>query len=149
VNRPGPDVVFFELQTALNPPDGDAFHASPLRFGAGRRSHTVRVYDLTMTSPEALKLASFFLYRFKAPVASLAGLEAGECVRMPRKSNFHALAVGIDLSDLGFAEGEGVDGLFFQDAQDDDHQVDPVLIAGLPEERLGEDAKAGAGPRVH
>lgn len=132
VNRPGPDVVCFELQTALNPPDGDAFHVSPLEFRAGRRSHTVRAFDLTLTSPEALKLAGLFPYRFQTPIAAPAGLEAGSCVRTPRKGNFQALAVGIDLSDLGFQDGERVDGLFFQDAQDDEHRVDPVLIAGLP-----------------
>ena len=151
VNRPGPDVVFFELQTALNPPDGDAFHVSPLQFRAGRRSHTVRAYDLTMTSPEALRLAGFFLFRLQTPVDSLEGLDSAGWVRMPKKSNFHALVVGIDLSDLGFLESEQVDGLFFQDAQDDDHLVDPVLIAGLPEPRPGEpershDRKRPLGP---
>jgi hypothetical protein len=147
VNRPGPDVVFFELQTALNPPDGDAFHVSPLEFRAGRRSFTVRTFDLTMTSPEALKLAPFFLYRFPAPVVSLVGMETEECVRLPKKSSFHALAVGIDLSNLGFRDGERVDGLFFQDAQDDDHQVDPVLIAGLPDTRHGESELPNARER--
>ena len=84
VNGPGPDVVFFELQTALNPPDGDAFHVSPLRFGAGRRSLTVLAYDLTMTSPEALRLSPFDLYRSGGPVGSRAALEAADCERMPQ-----------------------------------------------------------------
>ena len=47
---------------------------------------------------------------------------------------FRGLAVGIDLSDLGYARGEFVEGLFIQDALDDGHYVDPVFIAGLPEE---------------
>lgn len=133
VNGPGPDVVFFELQTALNPPDGDAFHVSPLEFRPGRRSLTVSAYDLTMTSPEALKLAGFYPYRFPTPVVGLADLESADCLRTARLARFQALAVGIDLSDLGFHDGERVEGLFFQDAEDNDSRVDPVFIAGLPE----------------
>jgi hypothetical protein len=45
---------------------------------------------------------------------------------------FRGLAVGIDLSDLGYTAGETVEGLFFQDALDDKHYVDPVFIGGLP-----------------
>ncbi|MEX0820272.1 MAG: hypothetical protein WD070_11795 [Pirellulaceae bacterium] len=33
---------------------------------------------------------------------------------------------------LGYDEGETVDGLFIQDALDDDHIVDPVFMGGLP-----------------
>ncbi len=131
-NGPGPDVVFFELQTVLNPPDGDAFHVSPLKFDAGRKSLTIHAYDLTLTSPEALKLAGFNLYRFDQAVASLAELQTAECVRTPVRLNFQVLAVGIDLSDLGYTAGEEVDGLFFQDAEDDEQRVDPVFIGGLP-----------------
>ncbi len=132
VNGPGPDVVFFELQTFSNPLDGDAFHVSPLEFAPGRKSHTVRVYDLTMTSRESLRLAPFSLYRYSRPIGLLAELSSATSVRASPGTRFHALAVGIDLSDLGFAEGEQVAGLFFQDAGDDDHLVDPVFIGGLP-----------------
>jgi hypothetical protein len=47
-------------------------------------------------------------------------------------TDFHALAVGIDLSDLGYADGDRVEGLFFQDCNGTGLVVDPVLIAGLP-----------------
>jgi len=43
-----------------------------------------------------------------------------------------ALAVGIDLSDLGIPEGETVEGLFIQDILDDKDFLDPVFIGGLP-----------------
>jgi len=131
-NGPGPDVVFFELQTVLNPPDGDAFHVSPLKFDARLKSFTIDAYDLTLSSPESLKLASFSIYRFDQAIVSLAKLQTAKCVRSPVQLSFQALAVGIDLSDLGYAAGEEVDGLFFQDAQDDDQLVDPVFIGGLP-----------------
>lgn len=133
VNRPGPDVILMEVQTFSNPLDGDAFHVSPLKFAPGRKSHTIRRYDLTMNSPEALRLASFSLYRYSQPIASLEELHTATHVRANAGPRFHLLAVGIDLSDLGFAEGEQVEGLFFQDAEDDAHRVDPVFIAGFPE----------------
>lgn len=132
VNGPGPDVVFFDLQTFSNPPDGDAFHVSPLKFREGLRSHTIRVYDLTMESPAALELEEFQIHMFKEPVTSLSMLEEAECTARSAGMKFRGLAVGIDLSDLGYDEGETVDGLFIQDALDDDHIVDPVFIGGLP-----------------
>ena len=132
VNGPGPDVVVMELQTISNPHQGDAFHVSPLSFAGGRRSHTVTNYDLTLTSPEAHKLARFQLYRFDRPIHTLEELERAEAFGTPSGLNFRALAVGIDLSDLGFTEGEAVSGLFFQDANDDLHVVDPVIVCGLP-----------------
>jgi FecR protein len=131
-NGPGPDVVLFELQTYSNPPNGDAFHVSPLEFGANSKSHTIRVYDLTLASPEALKLTNFYTHNFAHAVTSLAELQSTECVRAPARLNFHVLAVGIDLSDLGYVAGESIDGLFFQDAMDDRNFIDPVFIAGLP-----------------
>ncbi len=132
VNGPGPDVVFFELQTFSNPLNGDAYHVSPLEFGPGRKSLTVGTYDLTMNSPEALRLARFSLYRYSQSISSLDELLTASSVRAAPGTRFHALAVGIDLSNLGFAEGEQVEGLFFQDANDDEHRVDPVFIGGLP-----------------
>ncbi len=47
------------------------------------------------------------------------------------------MAVGIDLSDLRYADGAAVDGLFFQD---DLHAVALVFIAGLPSDEV-EDTK--------
>jgi hypothetical protein len=133
VNGPGADVVLFDLQTFANPPDGDAFHVSPLAFRDGLRSHTVRKYDLTMESPEARDLTNFHVHFFKEAVDSVGRLESLECTPQQQVIQFRGLAVGIDLSDLGYAEGESVEGLFFQDALDDAHRVDPVFIGGLPE----------------
>lgn len=136
VNGPGPDVVFFELQTYSNPPDGDAFHVSPMTFENGRRSLTVHTYDLTLVSPEALTLNHFYVYQFAAPVGSLQELEELTCIRTRVRTGFRALAVGIDLSNLGYAKDESVQELFFQDANDDEKNiVDPVFIAGLPGSR--------------
>ena len=132
VNGPGPDVIFFELQSIGYPPEGDAFHVSPLQFRDGLRSHTIQVYDLTLESPEALRVATFHIHMFKGPVDSLEDLETREHASRHGGSKFRGLAVGIDLSDLGYANGERVEGLFIQDAMDDQHNVDPVFIAGLP-----------------
>ncbi len=131
-NGSGADIVFFDLQTFTNPPDGDAFHVSPLQFRDGLKSHTIRVYDLTTESPGARDLTSFHVHMFADAADSLAKLESLECSPRKQVIKFSGLAVGIDLSDLGYAAGEKVDGLFIQDALDDKHYVDPVFIAGLP-----------------
>lgn len=133
VNDPGADIVFFDLQTFGNPPDGDAFHVSPLKFREGLKSHTVKTYDLTMESPEAQVLTNFHVHFFATAVESLSKLNAIDYSSQKQSNKFRGLAVGIDLSDMGYAAGETVEGLFIQDALDDGHRVDPVFIAGLPE----------------
>ncbi|HCS54420.1 FecR domain-containing protein [Rubinisphaera sp.] len=132
MNMPGPDIVFFDLQTLGNPPDGDAFHVSPLKFKEGLKSHTIRIYDLTLESPAALELQRFQIHIFEEHVKSLEMLETASCASRFAGTKFRGLAVGIDLSDLGYENGESVDGLFIQDAKDDGHNVDPVFIGGLP-----------------
>ena len=131
-NGPGDDVVFFDLQTFGNPPDGDAFHVSPVHFRDGLKSHTIRIYDLTMESPGARELANFYVHMFREKASSLETLKALESSPSRQVIRFRGLAVGIDLSDLGYHAGETVDELFIQDAHDDKHIVDPVFIGGLP-----------------
>lgn len=130
-NGPGPDVVFFEIQVVSLPPEGDPFHCSPLHFRAGLRSQTFRKYDINLLSPEALRMVRPHLYTGPA-VNSVEDLLSGKFDGKTFKLTYRVVAVGIDLSDLGYAAGETVEGLFFQDAEDDDLRVDPVFIAGLP-----------------
>lgn len=137
VNCVGPDIAFFEIQGYGNPKLGDAFHVSPLKFRDSLHSHTIREFDIPMTSPEALEVAGFGLLRFEHMIDSLADLHSGRYSKRYRHFNFRALAVGIDLSDLGYAENEVVEGLFIQDADDDlthngGSMVDPVYIGGFP-----------------
>lgn len=133
-NGPGPDIVLFELQNPSYPPEGDAFHVSPLSWGDGQRSFTVDRYDLMLTSAEALPVSSFHHFVTKGTqITSLEELENAEGASSKPILSFNALAAGIDLSDLGFQEGAQVDELFFQDAMGDLHLFDPVLIMGLPE----------------
>ncbi|QDT32673.1 FecR family protein [Thalassoglobus polymorphus] len=133
INGPGADVVLFDLQTFANPPDGDAFHVSPIVFREGLRSHTIQKYDLTMESPESLYLTNFHVHFFEEKTDSLEKLNSLETKTHQQAIKFRGLAVGIDLSDMGYAEGEAVSGFFIQDALDDAHHVDPVFIGGLPE----------------
>ncbi|MEW4562445.1 FecR domain-containing protein [Bremerella sp. JC770] len=132
-NGPGPDVVLFELQLIMNPLEGDAFHVSPLKFEEGLRSHTITSFDLTMESPESLYLDEVYLYKFDRAPRSLQELETAPCSALFQAYKKQALAVGIDLSDLGYPEGALVEGLFFQDNLADDDHLDPIFIAGLPE----------------
>lgn len=132
VNDAGPDLVLFDFQPVIQPEYGDPFHVSPLRFARGLRSHTVTRFDLGTFSPEAHVIAGFRLNQYEKPVTSLSQYRS-----IPlRGTNFTVtsklLAVGIDLSDLGYPPGAEVDGIFIQDVLDDGNQIDPVFLAGLP-----------------
>ena len=132
-NVVGPDVVLFELQTIVNSEKGDAFHVSPLHFESGLHSQTIRRYDIDMTSQQSKTLAPYRLYRCKQTPRSLTQANqvphfGGPIHGIPAK----VITVGIDLSDLGYSIGAQVEGLFLQDAADDNDSFDPVFIAGLP-----------------
>lgn len=135
INGPGPDVVVFELQSAAYPASGDPFYVSPIENGPGLKTHHVTRFDVPLNSINALKVAPVSSIVFDKPVRSLQDLTPENVVRVSKLNMpFYALAVGIDLSDLGYPEGAAVDGLFFEDADDDEHViVDIVLIGGLPE----------------
>ncbi|SMP76026.1 FecR family protein [Neorhodopirellula lusitana] len=138
VNSIGPDIAFFEIQNYItNPTSGDPFHVSPLEFKEGLKSFTVAEMDIQMTSPESKVVAGFGLLRYENVVTRFEELLTMKRSKQYRHNNFRALAVGIDLSDLGYSNGETVTGLFFQDAADDEPQfdgsvVDPVYIGGFP-----------------
>lgn len=132
-NGPGPDVVFFELNSVIYPPEGDAFHVSPLQFSNGLRSHTIRRYDLNLYAPEALRVTQAHVHFSKTQVArSLDDLKSMKLLTRPTQLVYRAVAVGIDFSDLGYPPDALVDGLFLQDTTEDKHHVDPVFIGGLP-----------------
>jgi len=134
-NLRGDDVVLFELHRLLNSPvEGDAFYVSPLQFRDGLRTLTVDGFDIDLDHKKVLPLPGFDLHGFRGTPQSLADVERlplGKRNAAPL-TDFHILAVGIDLSDLGYAEGEKVQALFFQDKSGRGLMVDPVLIAGLP-----------------
>ncbi len=133
INGPGPEVVVFELQLIVHPESGDRFHVSPLVFSEGLKSHTINSYDIDMRSPQSKELVPFRLYRCVQPPRSLAELKESSLYDgLVHSVRAKVLAVSIDLSNLGYAHGAAVNGLFFQDAADDKDAFDPVFIAGLP-----------------
>ncbi len=133
VNGPGPDIVLFDLHIIVHAVHGDQFHVSPLEFKAGLRSHTIRKFDINLSSAEALLIDPFKLYIFKDVVNSLDQLKTTENNGgMLHTVRAKALATGIDLSDLGYREGEKVSELFLQDAMVKGGHLDPVFIAGFP-----------------
>ena len=133
VNGPGPDVVLFDLHIIVHPVYGDPFHVSPVHFRPGLQSHSIDKFQINLSSAEALLLDKFMLYAFKNKIQSLdqlATLEVdGRALHVVRAK---ALATGIDLSDLGYKEGETVEELFIQDGLGEGGNIDPVFIAGLP-----------------
>lgn len=135
-NDPGPDVVLFEIQSVVYPPEGDHFRVSPLAPGEGLRAHLVTKFDITLNSRNAQEVAPFRVFSLNRAARSVEDVlqtaphsSRGGSMSLP----FYALAVGIDLSDLGYAAGAEVDGLFFEDANHDPFIViDPVFIGGFP-----------------
>ncbi|NQT12117.1 MAG: hypothetical protein HQ582_05185, partial [Planctomycetes bacterium] len=132
VNRPGDDVVLFEVQRGDSPPGGDAFHAAPLEFAPGLKAITISAFDVTFDHPAAVAVAPYRPHVFDQAPKSLAEFQENALQAAVSAGGFKALAVGIDLSDLGYKEDAAVGGLFLQDAGSDGARVDPVLVAGLP-----------------
>ncbi len=132
VNQTGPDIVLFEFQSVVNPLEGDGFRVCPLVFGDGLRSHWIKDYDISLRSPQALRIADFDRLIFHDLERSLEDLRGKPTERQDLELEYWAIATGIDLSDLGFDQGESVERLFIQDDMQDEHFVDPIVIVGLP-----------------
>ncbi|QDU08967.1 FecR domain-containing protein [Gimesia aquarii] len=135
VNDHGPDIVLFDLHVIVHPTGGDTFFVTPLPFTSNRKTYQIKQFDIDLASPEAKLLEKFWLHVFnqKTGVRSLTELESAK----GNGGKWHvvgakALALGIDLSDLGVPEGETVEGLFIQDLDGDRDSVDPVFIGGFP-----------------
>jgi len=131
VNRPGIDVVFFEIDKGAI---GDGFRVSPAVFRSGLSTLTVTEYDVDGRHPRALLIDDFDLYLHASPPKTFVEFTTGQV--SPKSSNpergFKALAVGIDLGELGYGDGEAVDRLFFQD-DSAGGGFDPVCVVGLPD----------------
>ncbi|MEO0532142.1 MAG: FecR domain-containing protein, partial [Planctomycetota bacterium] len=132
VNLAGPDLVVFDIQSAVQDSRGDAFIIRPTIVTGSLRCHTVEAYDITYDSPYALRLPAFYQHLFDDPVRSLGDIRTAEGKSMLAEVAFKALAVAVDLSDLGYPIGARVGKVFLQDAGDDSAEVDPVLVAGFP-----------------
>ncbi len=131
VNAPGPDIVFFELQTTSNPATGDPINVGPLTGVTGGTRRAIRVDDYDIPFVSGAPLAPFDL--FAGSIGSLDALQnSAFSAGSSGLNGFRAIATGIDLSDLGFSPGESAVGLFIQGVGAS--IVDPVFIAGLPEE---------------
>ncbi|HCS50580.1 FecR domain-containing protein [Rubinisphaera sp.] len=135
VNQAGPDVVLFEVQLYTNPPDGDPFHVYPVSNRTDLKPLTVTKFDLTMNSPSLRELTMLWSHRYPNTAVSLEDLKSYKDSLKVDVSHLHfrVIGVGIDLSEMGYVEGEYVEELFFQHAVSGKaSKVDPVFIAGLP-----------------
>ncbi len=135
INHPGPDLVLFEIQSFVNLAEGDPFHVYPVSHREDLRPFTVTKYDLTLNSSGVRQVAPLWSHRFSEAIQTLDELRDRDApvIVDVGHMHFHVIGVGIDLSDLGYAEGESVTELFLQHASSDlNVKVDPVFIAGLP-----------------
>ncbi|QDV66393.1 hypothetical protein Poly24_00780 [Rosistilla carotiformis] len=129
VNAPGPDIVIFDLQLLVYDPNGDKL---VLRSGDERQNRptlTVEQFDIGLNSPYALDLFPHCTYRAQEATRSIDDLKQNAFIH-GRQINIdaRALAVAIDLSNLGYEEGESLQRLEFLNTSGG---IDPVLIVGL------------------
>ena len=131
INGTGPDIVFFEVQTGVDSPAGDAFHVVPMSYRKGLKPLTIAQYDIDFHSEQARRLieVKHLTERIKQNDQQLETY----LTKVPLPLRYRVLATGIDLSDLGYSIGESVSEIFIQGIDHGGHIVDPVLIAGLPE----------------
>jgi hypothetical protein len=126
VNHPGPDVVIVEVDEEGT---NDAFVVSPLVFDReGLRGAIVTEKAFNQSGD----LNAVDAYQFANVPSSLDDVESGPLA--PDQDNPQPLryyTIGLDLSALGYADGEKVEGLFIQSLSDE-QRVDPVFIAALP-----------------
>jgi len=129
VNAPGPDIVIFDLQLLVYDPNGDKL---VLRSGDDRSERPeliVEQFDIGLNSPYALDLFPHCTYRSQKVTRSVEDLKQNDFMH-GRQVNIdaRALAVAIDLSDLGYDEGESLQQLEFLSGTGG---IDPVLVVGL------------------
>jgi len=124
INGEGIDVLVFEVDNDAE----DPFVVSPLVFDRP---------GLTSYQPAGAELArllspQFDIHRFSTGPQSLADLEAfSVSASDTAPSGYVYRAYAIDLSDLGYALGDAVPGLFLQ-SRDSGNLFDPTLIVGFP-----------------
>ena len=105
VNRTGDDVVVFEMHKGAG--TGDPFHIAPLSISEELYGITVDHYDIAPGHPSAVMSGELGLYRAAGKLNSLEELaNASIGTHAGSESGFIVLAVGIDFSDFGYAEGQ-------------------------------------------
>lgn len=133
INLSGDDVVLFEIQRRIaSPLAGDPFHVAPLMRRPGLRAITIRKFDIGFEHPSARAAGTFDGLQPPRPPQSMEDVESAPLSRYTTGHEFKVLATGIDLSELGYQEGEAVGGLFFQCVPSGQAAVDPVCVVGLP-----------------
>ncbi len=136
VNGPGPEIVIFDLQLLVYHPRGDEFRLRSGDDRVNRKEFTVEKFDIDLHSPSALDLYPHRIYRATLPTKTVSDLvdhefTTGRQVHVDARG----LAVGIDLSDLGYAPGESLTRLeFLRPLKRQQYLLDPVLIVGLKPE---------------
>jgi hypothetical protein len=131
-NRPGPDLVVFEIQTDAgnSPLGGDAFRLAARSKTGKVWSAEFKAFDVGFSHPAA------------QPVLTPQFLSAGsgaDVLRAPLTTSggpsgmlFKVLGTAVDLSDLGVPADAAVTELTIQPGTGARAAVDPVCVAGLP-----------------
>lgn len=127
-NRPGVDILLFELQKGGT----DPFHVSPIPGTDGLAGITVETYDIPGNSLAAQEISPINLFRFERAPGTLAEFTALPVIQhSTNEGGFQAAVAGIDLDSLGYEPGQSANGLFFQSVSGRS-AFDPAAILGLP-----------------
>ena len=135
-NRPGPDLVVFELQTDAgnSPLGGDPFRLAAVSAEGKVWSTEVGRFDVGFSHPAAQRvLTPQFLHLASKPEKGADVLDAAwQTTGAPGGMVFKVLGTAVDLSDLGVPEGTEVARLVIQPGIGSKGCIDPVCVAGLP-----------------
>ncbi|MEM8782599.1 MAG: hypothetical protein AAGE65_07035 [Planctomycetota bacterium] len=140
LNRPGIDLLVFEISppAGVEPPSGgptvlggDPFRLSGTGAAAGNSAEFFAAdYEQIGPNGTASNISFFGPAAGTDPVASLSDFESVELSALGVFS-LNLYGAGVDLSDLGFAEGETVSELVLTSIGETGFGADPSLIVGL------------------
>lgn len=133
INSPGPDIIIFDAQSIAHSLEGDIFHLYPQTDHPDAQPITIKKYDIDGHAADTKIMTGCRLTHLSSNFADdgtpLPNWSRSQIVlKVPSR----LFAVGIDLDDMNIPPGASINGLFLQDADDDDERIDPVVIVGLP-----------------
>ncbi|MEM7625543.1 MAG: hypothetical protein AAF333_07945 [Planctomycetota bacterium] len=154
-NGPGVDLVVFEISppAGVMPPSGGptVLGGDPFRLSGvgGDADKSVEFFaeDYEQIGPNgtAANISFFGPAAGTTPVASLAEFESIDLVALG-VFGLNLYAAGVDLSELGFAEGAEVEALVLNSIGETGFGADPSLIVGLPSGGDGDSAEVVPTP---
>ena len=136
-NRPGPDLVVFELQTDAgnSPLGGDAFRLAAVAADGRIWSGEIGSFDIGFAHPAAQRVLSGRLFSRAGAPAGTDGRDGAwqDAGSTDGTMLFKVLGTAVDLALLGVPEGTEILELAIQQGAAARAAIDPVCVAALPD----------------